>query len=68
MCCTEFKCKECQEVEKVYFNTGDTPDSPKCKKCGNPMKRLFKKIEIGDVIDDEMLKISRMMTFHSDRG
>ena len=57
-----FKC-ECGEVKTVDFEIGKKPETPKCEKCGKEMKRQFGKVEVGDVVEDEMLHLGQTMLY-----
>lgn len=58
-----FKCNECNEVEEVNFNIGEKPQVPKCPKCGKDMKRKMGNVEMGDVVEDEMLHLGQTMLY-----
>lgn len=67
MSTTNFTCPKCNNKKMVSFKTGTKPETPICEDCNEPMKRVYTNIEMGDVIDDESLAISRMMTYHSNK-
>lgn len=50
-----FKCNECNKEKVISFESGKKPECPICEKCNKPMKRQFKNVEIGDVVDDMMI-------------
>ena len=65
MSSTNYTCPKCGKTKTINFKAGNKPEPPICEDCKETMNRIYTNIEIGDVIDDESLAISRMMTYHS---
>lgn len=55
-----FKC-DCGEIKEVNFNAGKKPESPVCDKCGKVMKRVFKSVDAGMSVPDEILYANNML-------
>jgi DNA replicative helicase MCM subunit Mcm2 (Cdc46/Mcm family) len=62
-----FICKDCDITKEVGFETGTKPVAPVCEKCGKEMKRKFGNVNKGRIIPDDLLYISRMMTYQSSK-
>lgn len=60
-----FICKECDETKEVSFEPGNKPVAPICEKCDKEMKRKFGSVNKGRIIPDDLLYISRMMSYQS---
>ncbi len=57
-----FRCPKCGATKEVKFKTGEKPQPPKCN-CGDEMIRSFGKVQIGDVVSDEMLDLGQTMLY-----
>lgn len=62
-----YVCNECNETRDVLFEPGKKPDSPICEKCGKEMKRKFNKVGKGSIIPDDIMYVSRMMSYQSSK-
>lgn len=60
-----FICKDCDVTKEVNFEAGNKPTAPVCEKCGKEMKRKFGNVNKGRIIPDDLLYISRMMSYQS---
>ena len=60
-----FICKDCDVIKEVNFEAGNKPVAPVCEKCGKEMKRKFGNVNKGRIIPDDLLYISRMMSYQS---
>ena len=63
-----FICSECDLTKDVNFEVGTKPETPHCDKCGMEMKRKFGKIGKGSIIPDDIMYVSRMMSYQSHRN
>ena len=52
-----FQCPKCKKIINKKFNVGELPTPPKCE-CGEEMNRVFGKVQIGDVVSDEIIFLS----------
>lgn len=58
-----FICPECKNKTEVRFRVGEKPKSPICEKCNKEMNRIFGKVQIGDVVSNEMLDLGQTMLY-----
>lgn len=58
-----FECPECGAKTEIRFKTGQKPKSPNCDKCNKEMNRIFGKVQLGDVVSDEMLDLGQTMLY-----
>lgn len=59
-------CDECKKEETVSFNVGEKPNAPVCENCKKKMKRKFK-VGKGSIIPDDIMYVSRMMSYQSSK-
>ncbi|MBQ2396703.1 MAG: hypothetical protein II304_06600 [Bacteroidales bacterium] len=57
-----FQCPKCKKTINKKFNVGELPKPPKCE-CGEEMNRVFGKVQIGDVVSDEMIDLGQKMLY-----
>ena len=62
-----FICNECNETRETLFEAGNKPEAPVCPKCGKEMKRKFTKIGKGSIVPDDIMYVSRMMSYQSSK-
>lgn len=58
----KYICPKCNKSIIVKFNVGELPETPKCE-CGTEMNRTFGKVQIGDVVSDEMIDLGQKMLY-----
>lgn len=58
-----FKCPECGKISKVDFKVGTQPKLPKCENCNIEMNRIFNKVQIGEVVSDDMINLGQKMLY-----
>ena len=63
-----FICNDCDNTKEIDFETGSRPEPPVCEKCNKEMKRKFGNVNKGRVIPDDILYVSRMMSYHSSKN
>ena len=57
-----FQCPKCQKIISKTFKVGELPEPPKCE-CGEEMNRVFGKVQVGDVVSDEMIELGQKMLY-----
>ena len=57
-----FQCPKCQKTVTKKFNVGELPVPPKCE-CGEEMNRIFVKVQVGDVVSDDMIDLGQKMLY-----
>ena len=59
----KFICPKCNKTEVIKFNIGEAPQAPKCSECSIEMIREYKKIDLGDIVSDDMLHLGQKMLY-----
>lgn len=57
-----FKCPKCGQELQIKFKAGKSI-KPICEKCNEETYRIFKNIELNDVVSDDMLHIGQTMLY-----
>lgn len=57
-----FRCPKCQKTFQVKFSAGK-PLEKYCEECQVKAERVFKNIELNEVVSDDMLHIGQMMLY-----
>lgn len=60
MAIATFLCEKCNLSKQIMFKPGQ-PCKPVCDKCGGEMRREWKKIDTGSVIEESVLYATEVM-------
>lgn len=58
-----FKCPKCGKIEKQTFKVGTQPQPPICNNCNIEMKRSFGKVQVGEIVSDDMIYLGQKMLY-----